>query len=67
MQEKSDEKEHQLQEKPDNEKEHQVGERADSEKEHQLGEKPGDENGHLKEIPESPALLQQKSYNSKWP
>ena len=56
-----------MQEKPDSEKEHQVGERADSEKEHQLGEKPGDENGHLKEIPESPALLQQKSYNSRWP
>ena len=56
-----------MQEKPDNEKEHQVGERADSEKEHQLGEKPGDENGHLKEIPESPVLLQQRNYNSKWP
>ena len=60
-------KEHQLQEKPNSERVQQVGERTDSEKEHQLGEKPGDENGHLKEIPESPALLQQKSYNSKWP
>ena len=56
-----------MQEKPDNEKEHQVGERADSEKGHQLGEKPGDEKGHLKEIPENPVLLQQKSYNSRWP
>ena len=56
-----------MQEKPNSERVQQVEERTDSEKEHQLGEKPGDENGHLKEIPESPVLLQQRNYNSKWP
>ena len=56
-----------MQEKLDSERVQQVGERTDSEKEHQLGEKPGDENGHLKEIPESPVLLQQRSCNYKWP
>ena len=54
-------------EKPDSEKGRQVGEKPDSEKGRQLGEKPGSEKGRLKEIPESPALLQQKSYNSRWP